>query len=395
MSDTDSIRETLRESIQEAKAAESASVEATVPASDDSGGGSATDDAGTGGDLRPGDASQNATDGGGDKSPAVRTRDASGKFVAADKTAPKAPKQGAPSPTKAPVAAEPSPTEPPKPAEESGTPPPQLKAPQTWSASAREEFAKAPKAVQEEIVRRDKEMGRVLRDNSQLREFQQAMAQVAGPYAAHFQASGIDPMAAIGDGLKLRYVMTAGPKAQRAAMIVDLYNQAELTIDELAAALDRGHQPTSQEQSDPRAIFQEEFGKFMKGLQSQRQDGLRQRAAEEWPAFMEANEFAYDLQPTMRGLLGGGLAKDYKDAYEQALVLERRNPRSEIAKILSQREAAEAAKAAAANVQRSRGAATSAKSHSAPPRPPPSGGNATVRDDIREVIEEKRRAGLL
>jgi hypothetical protein len=323
-----------------------------------------------------------------------------GKFTKADKAEKiaEAPKAGRGAATTTPTAVPgktPAGTVPPVLAGAPVTPPPSaIKAPQSWKPAAREAWAKVPPELQAEIARVDKETLKTLQENARLKSQVgqgDPMAEMLRPYEGAIRAQGVEPKQYVSNVLSQAHVIFNGPPHTKAEALADVIMQAgvppELLDRALVARMQGGQAPQMQPQQvpqyrDPRVdqlFSQIEAAKAQKAQQAQAE---AETTAE---SFSEGHEFYGDVAPHMADILEvwakQGKTTVSKDDLERAYTLAcQMNP--DVAPLLEQRRAAEAAQKAMASTARAKTAASSVRNQptSAPPASP---------NGRRAVLEEK------
>lgn len=316
-----------------------------------------------------------------------RARDESGKFVkqeakAAPKPAEKKPATVVELKPKLGEATKPAPTEaPPKPVT------PTHKAPASWRPEMREKWASLPPEVQAEVARREREVATALQQAAPLRQEAEGWRQVLQPHAGMLQAFGADPRQTVGQLLQAQAVLHYGSPQQKAGLIARLVTGYNVTVDDLAAALngasDESARPPQQQFRDPR------FDQFMATLRQQkvaREAQLDQDAKSTWETFAAEHEHAEALRQHIGAYLGAGLADSLETAYDMAL-----HAHPEFRKVVSQQEAAKLA-----TEQDSATAAKKAAALSLRNDPGGTGGGedrkpGTVGDDLRYVAAQLAR----
>lgn len=324
---------------------------------------------------------------------AERVRDESGRFSGKGKTEDK----GAKDEVKDKPAAEPEektkeeakPAEPEeKPAAEATPPKPAAsKPPQSWKPHAREKWASLPPEVQEEAVRIDKEVHRVLQESAASRKFYESFEKVLTPYKDIIQG---EPLAVVGNLFATAKQLQRGSPQDKATLVARIVQDFGVPLEALDAALSgQPAQPGAQQAQaqanpaqyrDPRVddlLSRLEQGKTAR---AQRQQQEVQREIEAFRAeaefFDDVRELAADL---MEVSARRGVELSMRDAYNQAV---RIHP--EVSKVLAGRESAAAANAQQASTQRARVAASSVKTE-------PTGGVSPVRsgsvlDDLQASV---------
>ncbi|MCA1859308.1 hypothetical protein LE191_04185 [Janthinobacterium sp. HSC-3S05] len=231
---------------------------------------------------------------------------------------------------------------------ELGDGPKTVKAPASWKPAAREKFDALPDEVKQEVARREYETDATLAKTASERRLAHEFMQVSQPYAADYQAMGINPLQAAGQFFQIDRALRIGSVAQKAALVsrmikdygIDLValdsSLAGQTVPEqmkpgydpeLAARLDRVENYARQQQQS-----------VVHAQQNQINTTIDQFAND------QKNEFFNDVAPHMIGLLQSGAATDLKTAYEQACYA---NP--SVRQVLTQRQLADKARLVAGN----------------------------------------------
>lgn len=352
MADTEaetSLREDLLSSMESAGAADGAAPEAPVPA--------------------PPPAETEAREAAEAESPAGegRSRDEKGRFApkaAAPPSQVVQPPGQAAAPEKAKatsVAAVPAPNEaaqpPPAPAG------PELKPPAGWKPAAREYWAKLPREVQEEAVRRDREAAALAQESRPHRELAQAFQQVVAPYEAMIRAEGGNPLTAVRDLLQTAAALRTAPPGHRAKLVANLIRTYGVPIDALDAELAGQAPPPGQaQQLDPAQLERQISDRILKQLQAQQAQRAQSSGVAQVTKWAEGKEFFQDVRLRMAAIIQaareeGSPEPSLDEAYDEACET---HPRTK--EIWKQRKAAEAAAKANATTQRTVNASSSVKS---------------------------------
>lgn len=319
---------------------------------------------------------------------AQRARDDKGRFAPkaeakpAEKTTPEPAKKTAPAPVRAaPVA---PPVAPPS------TEAHPVKAPQSWKPAVRELAAKLPaefRPILDEVHRRETETARVLQETSEARRTVEQVRATLQPFDGVARANGFpDTMSYAGSVLQMAAVLQMGTQVQKDAALAQLINQFGGSIDGINSHLS-GQAPTQRAapapQQDVSRIVEQEFQRRM-------QAASEQKATSDWEAFQAtAPEFLDDVKEDMRVILElagrQGRNMTYQQAYDRAVKLN-----ENVAPVLEARKAAEAARAKAPTVQRSKAAAVSIKATPAAAVTRPTGPRS-LREDIEAAVAESQR----
>lgn len=263
---------------------------------------------------------------------------------------------------------------------------PAVKPPASWRPEVREKWATLPPEVQAEVARREREIATTLQQAAPARQEAEAWQKTLQPFSGMLQAFGAEPRQTVGQLLQAQTVLHYGSPQQKADLLARLVSGYRVSVEDLAAALDRSPQaaPAPQQQlQDPR------FDQFLATLKQQkaaREAALDQEAAQTWQSFAAENEHAEPLKRHIGALLASGAADSLESAYDQAL-----HAHPEYRKVVAQREAARLA-----TEQDSATAAKKAAALSLKAVPGGVGGGedrkpGTVGDDLRFVAAQLAR----
>lgn len=327
-----------------------------------------------------------------------RSRDKSGKF-AKESTAKSAPKA-----VRAMVADSPQAQSDPQPS----TPPPaKLKAPVSWKATVREKWESLPPEVQEEVLRREGETTTSLAQAVENKRFRESFKEAVAPYEGMLRAEGLEPMAAVGTLLQTAMALRTAPPGHKAQMlsnmartfqvpvtdmVVDLVRSGAVSIEALDSALagqpTNGHAGGGGHAFDPNQFAQQVERSIMQRLVGQRDQSLKTQSAKQIEEFSQGKEFLDDVREDMADIMEmasrRGASMTLEQAYERAC---RMHP--EVSKVMSQRDAAKAAKAKQEELQRSKLATSSVRSE--PSGGGGAGGARTLRDSLMGAVARHSR----
>ena len=258
------------------------------------------------------------------------------------------------------------------------------KAPISWKPEIREEWAKLPATVQQEVMRREREVDTVLRISADSRKFYDQFVQTVTPYEAILRSENAHPLAAINELFKTAAALRTAPAPDRATLVADMIMRFGVDINLLDEALatraqNPGARQTPAPAFDPRMIDQ-----ALEQRESQRQQQMIQsHVQQEWDTFAAKPEFEFadDLREEIAGLLEIASRRNQilslSDAYKRAILLH-----PTIAGIVQQRQQASNSAQQTAAARRAKEAAASIGS-GAPSR----GGEGEEDDgDIRSAI---------
>jgi hypothetical protein len=260
------------------------------------------------------------------------------------------------------------------------------KAPASWKALAREEWAKTPPAIQQEVLRRERETSVALEQSSEARQGYQRWKEVVGPYEAAIRADGADPHTVVQSLLQTTAALATGPVPRRAAIIADLIRtylpgkESLEMLDSTLAGVLAGRPATSTappQYQDPRV--DEIYQTFQQA--KQRQAATLEQQAIEGVREIQGEEFYEDVKLIAADMLevagNQGLALTPREAYNRAVALH-----PEVSKVVQQREAAKHAANPTGSTARARAAASSIRGS-----PATSPSSAVQPDDLRGVLE--------
>lgn len=220
--------------------------------------------------------------------PAAEGRDEQGKFVAKPKDEPTA--QPVPTAKKVPLA---------------------------WAKNP--QFNALTPEMQDAIIERETEVEKGFTRLDDDRNFGKSLKEVIAPYMATITAEGGTPAGAVKDLMNTAYVLRSGTEQQKVAVVQQVIKQYGINPQLL------GIQQTQQQQTAPQAqpINEEAITqKIMNNLQTQQ---MNANIAEELKAFTADPKNVHFSNTAVKGkmssLLGTGEAKNYQDAYDQAIWL--------------------------------------------------------------------------
>lgn len=208
----------------------------------------------------------------------------------------------------------------------------EVKAPQSWTPAAREQFANLPAEVQAEITRRENEMGTKHREAAQYKQYVDTIAESITPYKEYIADRGGDPLKAMGELFATATALQKGTQRQKAEAMAGLFTEFGVDVNELDAVLSEVLQKP-QPSATERAIL-EKLNKLEQVAQPRPQQTTPQNTAAEITAFANdpANEFFMDVKNDMALLMQSGRTNSLKDAYNIAVRMN-----DQISKIISDR----------------------------------------------------------
>jgi hypothetical protein len=269
-------------------------------------------------------------------------------------------------------------------------PAPALKPPPSWKAEARAEWAKLTPAVQQEVYRRESEVGRALQESAQARGMVQEFSGLLTPFAHNIAASGVPATQMIQQLFEadngLRH-STPLRKAQIIANIIKSYGIDIQTLDGVLADVAPADDPQQRLLDQLRGEVARElqpYRGFMQHFQTREQRmraNMNAEVANEIEGLSEREHFE-DLREDMADILeraaAHNVAMTMEEAYNRALRLHPTLYES-VARQNDQARAQRAREAA----QRARAAAISRPSGAPAGHGAPAGSSSgSLRDDL-------------
>jgi hypothetical protein len=273
------------------------------------------------------------------------------------------------------------------------TTPTVVKAPQALKPAARELWGKLPpefEPLKAEWARRERETAIAMQRAAESQKGSAQLSEMARPYEAIIRQSGLETPRYVENLLQTAYQLNTAAPEQRAGILATIIVQSGVhpaLLDQALTAVLQGRQaPQPQQQGqqfrDPR------FDTLMQQIEQAKQRREEAQAAESAQlidTFAESHEFTEDVKEDLADILDvwakRGKTSVSQDDLERAYTIACQN-NPDVAPLLEQRRAAEAAQKAIASTARSRAAASSVRSEPAAPL-------AAQPADRREVLAAK------
>lgn len=268
--------------------------------------------------------------------------------------------------------------------------PPELKAPASWTPTAREKWATVDPEVRSEIHRREVEAQRVLQETAGVRDFARQFEQLVRPYEMFIRAENATPMQAIQSLLNSAAEMRVGTAQQKVNIVAAIVQQHGVDLSMLDDALASIYNPGAQggaprQQASPAEFRDPRLDYFFAQQEQARQQQTQfeeQQLRAGLAQFAQTHEFYADVADTMADLVDAatrrGQPVDLEKIYLRACQLD-----ESVSTILSQRQAGSRnAPANAQAVLRAKRAAVSVKGD-----PNPEGSTVPKNDSVRAAIE--------
>jgi hypothetical protein len=235
---------------------------------------------------------------------------------------------------------------------------PPLKLPSSWKPTAREALAKAPREVQEEAVRIDREVRQVMQEAAPLKQRVAEVDRALAPFEGIARANGMDVMSYAGSVMQTAAQLFQGPPGNRPALIAQLIKAAGVNPEEVNPYLSGETPPPrpAQPTFDPRAEVQ-------RAIQEER---AKQTAS----AFLsQDHEYLEDVMPHFLALIQAETSKGRnlgeKDLHDLLDAARWANP--DVRAALLKKQAEEKARTQTAATATAKAAAVSIKSRPAAP----------------------------
>ncbi len=211
--------------------------------------------------------------------------------------------------------------------------------PVSWKAGAKQHWNQLPAEVRSEVIRRERETDRVLRDSSDARKFQDSFQEVVKPFEHLMAAEGVPPLQATQNLMRTAAGLQTGTPQQKAALVAKIirtYGVDVIALDDMLApgegqeAGGNGAQPPGGDQRVYEYIDQKlaPVNQLLSGVNEARQKQQQETDAsieEELNAF-EAdpqNVFYADVQEDMADLIEMAARRkrsmSLKEAYDLAV----------------------------------------------------------------------------
>jgi len=235
--------------------------------------------------------------------------------------------------------------------------------PPAWSAASKAEFAKLPRPIQNEIVRRENDVNTAFTQRAQQFNAVQPLVQAVAPYADKFALRGQHPAVAVQQLLAVQDLLERDPM-QGVAHVARAYN---VDLRNFAAAYSQVQKP-----QDPQVQALANEVAQMKNERAQQQRYVEQQEMSRITGEVEA--FSADkgthpyfdaVRPAMAQLMAQGICNDLQAAYDHACwaipevrerILNDQKRAEATARQKAERDAAERARRAGVSVRSTPGA---------------------------------------
>ena len=274
------------------------------------------------------------------------------------------------------------------------------RAPQSWRAGSKAKWEGIDPDVKQEVVRREREITRVLADSAGARQVVTNLQQAVAPFATRLQAMNADPVKAFQEMLRADYLLATGGKRQKSEMIAKFIKDYEVDVVDLDSVLSgQQRQPTPTDGVEE--LLQKRLAPFEQYMAQQRQTAAQRKAADEAAMQQSIEDMATDpeyphfedVRDTMADLIEinarKGVSLSLKECYNKALAMD---PRIST-ELAAQNEAATKAKLVAERNARAQRAKLASSSITGAPSVVRVGAPATDRRAIIEAAFEAQNGG--
>ena len=217
-------------------------------------------------------------------------------------------------------------------------------APASWSPTAREEWAKVPKSVQETISKREREITTAMQDSASARQQMASFTDMVKPFQGMFASQGVqNPMQGVYNVLQTTAQLQTGTPQAKAVAMAGLVKQFGIGIKDLDDAL-VGAAPAQEAPGDPRYDkLEQEFNSLKERFQGQ-DNAAQQAITDETAEFLKVTPFASDVKGVMATFFDVAHKNNeklsLKEAYDRAIAT-----RPDIQAIIANRKKADASSA--------------------------------------------------
>jgi hypothetical protein len=262
--------------------------------------------------------------------------------------------------------------------------PGELRAPAQWKPEVREHWNKLPRAVQEEVIRREGDNLRLIGSVGPKIRVADEVANQLQPFVGRLQENGVAPMTFVNDLFTTAKALAGGDPMSKAEVVANIVQSYGVDLRALDAAL------TKRVSAPPEVHQARQMMTRMTYQQAEQQAAQEQQgqaAAEQAIAEFEADpkhEFLGEVRNMMADLVESGKVSSLEDAYTAAIWA---NPNTR--RILLQREAQSRVATKSKRAEAARRASSAI--HGTPSFPVNGAGgepNMSLRQSIEAAIDE-------
>jgi hypothetical protein len=212
--------------------------------------------------------------------------------------------------------------------------PQELKAPAQWKPDVREHWNKLPRAVQEEITRRESDSLRLIGSVGPKIRVADEVASELSPFVSRLQENGVPPMAFVKDLFTTVKSLAGGDPVTKAEVVANIVQSYNVDLRALDQALTRRvSAPPEVHQARQMMARMSHQQAYQQASQEEQSMAAAGQAIAEFGADPR-HEFLSDVRDMMADLVESGKVDNLEDAYTAAVWA---NPNTR--RILLQREA--------------------------------------------------------
>lgn len=255
-----------------------------------------------------------------------------------------------------------------------------IRPPAAWSAQAKADFATLAPHIQQEVLKRERDMDKGLQERASKLQRYEPLETILAPHREKWSLAGVTQETA------LTQLLAASDYLERDPINAIQYLARQYGVNLAQAQQGQAPQP----QSDP---VVSQLQQQLQGLQSQmqqRETSEQNRAANELQSQIAAfqadpaNIYFENVKPQMAALLRDGQAQDLKGAYDQAIWA---NPETRGLMLAEQQKQAQASVLKAAQDKaKAAGLASGSLNGSASGNAMPASTGNSIEDDVRAAM---------
>ena len=108
--------------------------------------------------------------------------------------------------------------------------------PSTWSAKGKESFSKLPKHIQDEIIKREADIGKGISMYKQAANYGRSIGEAIKPYEAMIRSENSDPIKTVQSLLNTAYRLRSGTPQQRGQLVMQIAQQYGADLSQYPSA---------------------------------------------------------------------------------------------------------------------------------------------------------------
>lgn len=255
------------------------------------------------------------------------------------------------------------------------------RAPASWSASARAEWAGMPAGIRKEVVKREKDYAVGIQRYAETSKYGESVRQVLAPFQSIIRMEGADDVTAVANLAQTAATLRLGTPVEKAKLVANLINVYSVDINALDSML-AGEQVSEEDNKLQQLLDQKlaPFQQLLTGVNQAREQQARSVVStvdKEIAEFEKTAEFIEDVREDMAYILETAAKRGsqitLKQAYDRAVA-----SRDDLAPLVEKSRRMKQLRAADEKVKAKRPAAASLPG-GAPGGTPPAKGAGTLR----------------